>query len=235
VWSTHGSCVSLVVLVLLFTPLAGCGDDDDGDGEEEAKPVAGTFVGKVRGTEAFVAVVASPTAKGQAKRAVVVYACDARRLCEWFSGSSGGNSFTATAEGGQQRARGRLSAEVATGTVELGAGASGDYRAGSARATAGLYELTVSAGGKLEGVSAAGVGLTGKSSLPRPGRGTLKLADGRRLRFDITRSSAGEAIRVKAGQVRLIVLPSGELRGAGKTRPAAGDGSSTFFIRSSSK
>jgi hypothetical protein len=233
--SRHGSCVSLAVLAVLSTPVAGCGDDDDGDAEEKSKPVAGTFVGKVRGTDAFVAVVASPSANGREKRAVVVYACDARRFCEWFSGSSGGNSFTATAEGGRQQAKGRLSAEAATGTVELGARDAADYRARSARATAGLYELTVSRRGKLKGSSAAGVGLTGKSSLPRPGRGTLKLADGRRLKFDVTRSSAGEAIRLKAGQIRLIVLPNGDMKGAGKSRPAAGGRSSSFFIRSSTR
>jgi hypothetical protein len=220
-----------LVLVLLLTPLAGCGDDDDDDAEKKAKPVAGTFVGKVRGTEAFVAVVASPSAKGQAKRAVTVYACDARRLCEWFSGSSSGNRFTATAEGGEQRAKGRLTGKAATGTIELAVGDTAQYNAGSARATAGLYELTVSRRGKLEGASAAGVGLRGKSSLPRPGRGTLKLADGRRLKFEVTRSSTGDGLRLKAGQVRVIVLPNGQLRGAGKSRP----GGSNFFIRSSSK
>jgi len=225
-----------LVLVFLLTPLAGCGgDDDDDDADQEAKPVAGTFVGKARGTGAFVAVVASPSPEGQGERAVTVYACDARRLCAWFSGSASGNRFTATAAGGEEQAKGKLSGKAATGTIGLPDGRTLRYVANPATATAGLYELTVSRGGKLEGASAAGVGLRGSSSLPRPGRGTLRLADGRRLKFEITRSSTGDALRLKAGQARVIVLPNGHLRGAAKSRPAAGGGRSNFFIRSSSK
>lgn len=46
-------------VLLLLAALAGCGGDED-----EAKPITGTFVGKVSDTDAFVAVVAAPAREG---------------------------------------------------------------------------------------------------------------------------------------------------------------------------
>jgi hypothetical protein len=223
------------IVVLLAAPMAACGDDDGDDGQvdKQAKPVAGTFVGKVTDTEAFVSVVATPPAKGADKREVAVLVCDAKRLCEGFSGTATGNDFVATADGDAQ-AKGELSEKSATGSVELPGGKRVRYKAGPATATAGVYDLTVSANGKLSGASAAGVGLTGKSELPAPGTGTLKLADGKRLKVVLTRSAAGDPLSLPAGQARLIVLPDYQLRGAGKSRRTSGGSDADFFIRSSS-
>lgn len=235
---TRYSRLSLALLLLLL-PLAGCGGDDgNGDGDDRAdrkgtKPVEGTFVGKVEGTGAFVAVVAAPTTKGQERRAITVYVCDAARLCEWFPDSTTGNSFSAASDDDDAQAKGELSREAATGTIELPGGKTVRFKAGEATAASGLYDLTVSADGKLTGASAAGVGLTGSSSLPESGSGKLKLADGTRLEVEVTTKSATAPGELGAGQVRMIVLPKGQLRGAGKTRPAK-EGSSDFFIRSSS-
>jgi hypothetical protein len=108
---------------------------------------------------------------------------------------------------------------------------SATYKADRATAAAGVYNLTVSASGRIRGASAAGVALTGTSTLPEPGRGTLKLADGSRLKFRATRTSA-EIARLEAGQMRLIVLSNGRLRGVGKTRQGADGDQLVFFIRS---
>jgi hypothetical protein len=223
------------IVVLLAAPVAACGDDDGDDGQvdKKAKPVAGTFVGKVADTEAFVSVVAAPPAKGADKREVAVLVCDAKRLCEGFSGTATGNDFVATADGDAQ-AKGELSDKSATGSIELPGGRTVRYKAGPATATAGVYDLTVSANGKLTGASASGVGLTGKSELPAPGTGTLKLADGKRLKVVLTRSAAGDPLSLPAGQARLIVLPDYQLRGAGKSRRTSGASDADFFIRSSS-
>jgi hypothetical protein len=220
--------------VLLLAALAGCGGDgDDPEGvEKKAKPLEGTFVGKAEGSGAFVAVVASPVARGQERRELTVYACDAKRLCEWFSGSAAGNSFRIGAERGDGEARGELTRKAATGTIELADGKTLRYEAEGATATAGLYDLTVSASGKLTGASATGVGLTGKSTIPKPGAGSLKLADGKRLKLDVSRSSLEESVPLEAGQVRVIVLSDHELRGAARSRRTEGGGHSDFFIRS---
>jgi hypothetical protein len=178
-----------------------------------------------------VAVVASPAARGEERRELTVYACDAKRLCEWFSGSASGNSFTVGAERGDGEARGELTRKAATGTIELSDGETVRYEAVPATATAGLYDLTLSSSGKLSGASATGVGLTGKSTIPKPGDGSLKLADGKRLKLDVTRSSARGSVPLRAGQVLAIVLPDHQLRGAARSRRTSGGGDSDFFIR----
>jgi hypothetical protein len=219
--------------VLLLAALAGCGGDgDDPEGvEKKAKPLEGTFVGKAKGEDAFVAVVASPAARGSERRELTVYACDAKRVCEWFSGSATGNSFRVAAERGDGEARGELSRKATTGTIELRNGKTLRYEAEPATAAAGLYDLTVTSSGKLTGASATGVGLSGKSTIPKPGDGSLKLADGKRLKLDVTRSSARGSVPLRAGQVLAIVLPDHQLRGAARSRRTAGGGDSDFFIR----
>jgi hypothetical protein len=233
--SRHAFWIPLVVM-LLFGAMAGCGGDDDDDGDDRdrtSRPVQGTFVGKARGSDAFVAVVAAPPAKGEDKREVSVFVCDAKRLCETFSGSATGNDFTAEAENGE--AQTTLTAKAATGRVELPDAGTVRYRAGTATATAGVYALTVSANGRIRGASAAGVALKGQSTLPEPGNGSIRLADGRRLKFDATRNSSDDPISLKPGEMRLIVLEDGQLKGAAKSRPAEGGEASDFYVMSAPK
>jgi hypothetical protein len=223
----------LLPLVLLLTAVAGCGGDgDDQERVKKVKPLDGTFVGKAEREDAFVAVVAAPPARGDERRELTVYACDAKRLCEWFSGSAAGNSFRVGAERGGGEARGELTGRTATGTIELADGKTIRYETKRATATAGLYDLTVSASGKLSGASASGVGLTGKSTIPKPGDGSLKLADGKRLKLDVTRNSAPGSVPLREGQVRVIVLSDHQLRGAARSRRTAGGSHSDFFVRS---
>jgi hypothetical protein len=225
---------ALAAGVLLLAAPVGCGDDDDGNDsnndERRSAPVAGTFVGKLSGSGGFVAVVATPPAKGQDRRDVTTFVCDAEQVCEWFAGSAEGNEFAAKSEDGKAQAKVTLTRKAASGSVELPEGETGRYKAGQATATAGLYELTVSPNGKVTGASAAGVGLTGRVTLPPPGTGRLKLADGTRLRLEVTANRNGVA-GLEPGQLRLIVLPEGELRGAGKSR---GQGGADFYVSGSS-
>ena len=226
----------LTLAVLLLMPLAGCSGDDgpaDGEAENAAKAeeaVFGSFVGEVSGTKAFVAVVAAPAEGEKDAGTVQLYVSDGRRLSEWFSGPISDNRFVAKSDDGTSEASGKLSSDSVTGTVELPGGKAVRYEAGPPSGAAGLYELTVSSAGELSGASAAGLGVTGEITLGKQGTGMLRLVDGKRLELDVVRSPAGDLIGLRAGQLRLIVLPDGELKGAGKTRPAA-DGS--FFIRSS--
>ena len=225
--------VAAVVVVLLLTALAGCGgDSDDGERVKEITPIDGTFVGKVDGTGELVAVVVSPAARGEKRRETAVYLCDGKRVCEWFSGSASGRDFRA--DDGDGEAKGELTRKAASGTIELSAGRTVRYEAERATAAAGLYDLAVTSSGELSGVSAAGVGLKGRSTIPKPGSGSLKLADGKRLKLEVTRSSLGGSVPLRGGQVRVIVLPDHQLSGAARSRRASGGGSVDFFIRSAS-
>jgi hypothetical protein len=230
--------VWFVLAVLLLLPFAGCSGDDSPDGKEVEKSVkadnavVGSFVGEVSGTKAFVAVVAAPAEGEKDSGAVQVYVSDGRRLSEWFSGPISNNSFVAKSDDGDAEARGKLSGDSVTGSVVLPGGKTVRYEASPPSGAAGLYELKVSSTGELTGASAAGLGVTGEITLGKRGTGMLRLVDGKRLEFGVTRKRAGELARLRAGEVRLIVLPGGELRGAGKSRPAADGGASNFFIGS---
>lgn len=229
--------MSFVAVVLLLAALAGCGGDDedngngnDNDGEQQSAPVAGTFVGKLQGSEEFVAVVAAPPPKGKDRREVSAFVCDGERICALFSAAASGNDVVAKSADGEAQVE--LSGKGATGSVDLPEGDKARYTAREATATAGLYDLTVSRRGKVSGASAAGVGLTGTLTLPPPGNGRIKLADGTRLRFEVTEGSGGDSAQLQPGQLRMIVLSDGQVRGAGMSR---GEGGADFFVRSSSK
>ncbi|WP_322938425.1 hypothetical protein [Nocardioides bizhenqiangii] len=222
-------------MVLLLVPLAGCSGDDDPEGEKGPKAVAadasvfGSFVGKVSGTTAFVAVVATPAEGGSG--AVQIYLSDGKGLSELFSAPISDNSFTAKSEDKDVETEGELTADSVTGTVALPSGRTVEYEATPPTGSAGLYELTVTRSGELGGASAAGLGVTGQIALGNRGTGTLSLVDGKRLKLAVTGTRAGDVTHVRAGQVRLIVLSNGELRGVAKGRSSKGDPRG-FFIRS---
>ena len=69
--------------------------------------------------------------------------------------------------------------------------------------------------------------------LRKQGTGVLKLVDGKRVKLALTRAPAGDLPRLKPGQVRLIVLPDGQLRGAAESRPPGGR-AAAYFISSPS-
>ena len=224
-----GSRIILGLAIPLVLALAACGSGGDNDERPAEKAVEGTFVGKVAGTKAFVAVVAAPVAGKQEKRDVSVYVSDGKRLNEWFPGSVSGNSFTAASDDSDARIEGKLGGNAVTGKLKLPGGKTVDYQAGPATGAAGLYDLQVSAKGKLSGASAAGIGVKGEAPFDRD-TGMLRLADGSKRKFAIT-SNDKKLSSLRAGQVRLIVLGDGELTGAGV--PKSSDaGAQAFLIRS---
>jgi transposase-like protein len=238
IWVSMAVAVVAVTaaVVFLVVPLVGRGGDDGPDagkaqqaaGTEPA--IHGSFVGEVSGTNAFVAVVAAP-AEGDDGSAILIYVSDGRRLSEWFSGPISDNSFVAMSDDSDAEIEGTLSGDSVTGTVALPGGETVRYEASPPSGAAGLYELTVSSAGELSGASAAGLGVTGEITLGKRGTGMLWLVDGKRLEFAVSRTPVGALAHLRAGQVRLIVLPDGELRGAGKGRPSGGGGAD-FFLRS---
>jgi hypothetical protein len=231
IWACFG------VVAVLAVPLLGCSGDEAATTETTetrptpAEPVDGSFVGRLSRGGGFVAVVAAPAAAGEEERDVEVFVVDGSSVSEWFSGPISGNAFVAKSTDGDGEARGKLTANTVTGTVELSDGDEVRYTARRPGGAAGLYGLSVTPAGKLEGASAAGLGVRGAIRLDE-GTGTLRLADGRRLRFEVAEGSAGGLARLRPGEVWVIVLADGELRGAGKSRQSDDDGGSGFFVRS---
>lgn len=219
-----------LVVAVVVAALHGCGGDDREDKVET--PIDGTFVGTVSGTSAFVAVSVTPPTENQERREVTVYVSDGSRLSKLFSGTATGNASTVTSDD-EAEAKAELTAEAATGTLQLPDGKTARYTARRATAAAGLYNLAVASNGRLTGASAAGVALEGTSTLPEPGGGTVRLADGTRLKFQVRTRPAGAVKGLDSGEVRLIVLPDRRLRGAGRNRSTADGGDLDIFLRSS--
>jgi hypothetical protein len=249
IWAWAVAAVLVVVVGLPILALAGVlgGESAEGDGGNAGKtanppavqkPVEGGFVGKVAGSNALISVVIAPAESGQNERAVEVYVTDGNRISESFSGSISNNSFVAKSDDGDSEAKGDLSGESVRGTVELPDDKTVRYKAARPAGAAGLYDLRVAAKGKLKGTSAGGIGVTGRIELLEgtevlEGTGVLKLADGRRLRFELAEAPTSDLVGIRSGQIRLIVLPNGRVVGAGKRRSASEGDSSSFFIRSS--
>jgi hypothetical protein len=227
--------IAIVLPAVLSVALASCGGDADREDSPQAKPVDGTFVGKVAKGDAFVAVVAAPAERGKDSRAVSLYVSDGGRLSESLSGSVKGNGFTAVSDDDKAKAKGKLRGNSVSGALTLPDGKDVSYRATRATAAAGLYDLTVSAKGQLTGASANGVGLTSKSPLRAPGFGRIKFADGRRRKFELTAEATPDPVRLSAGQLRLIVMPDGALSGAGAAKPSGGGEALDVFIRSAAR
>jgi hypothetical protein len=217
--------VAAATAALLGGTTACSGDDDPksgsnspgGKADPDSAPPAdddgvfdGLYVGKVTGSDALVAVVASAESKG-GKRDVTVFVCDGAKVVEWFPGSVPGNEFTGKSDDGDAETEATISADAATGTVTLAGGKELEYEALRAAGASGLYDLTVTDKGVLQGATAAGVGVKGRTALETGGKGSLKLADGREIRFEV--ASGAPRVKLKAGQARVIVLPNGHLTG----------------------
>ena len=162
---------------------------------------------------------------------MTVFVCDGSKLCALLPGSATADRFAAAFRDGARKASEALTERSASGAIELpGGGKARPWRRASERGRR-RYELRSSPEGELTGASAAGVGLTGRSTLPGPGAGSLELADGRRLRFWAPTAAGDSAIGVEAGRAPLMVLTDDHLSGAGRD----GDCRRAFLIRSIKK
>ena len=171
----------------------------------------------------------SPCRSGDGSGAGEVYVSDGETLGERYVGTVSDLTFVATTADGRE-ARGRLRNGGLRGTVELRGGKRVKFVASPPSGAAGFYDVKVSARGDVTGSSAAGLGITGELALGEGKTGTLELVDGKRVELAVTSEAVGDPFR--AAEVRVIVLPGGQLKGAGKGRPAAGDGEPNLFIRS---
>lgn len=136
-----------IALVACLTFLAGgCGDPDAGPSAERVTTettvatewAAGTFVGRVEDSEAFIAVLASP------EGLVAAYVCDgtptsAATVAASFDGSvTGGDMFDLGVAEGEVTVAGTIAGETVTGTVTIN-GTEHDFTAALVAEPAGLY------------------------------------------------------------------------------------------------
>ena len=125
------------VAVTAAVVLAGCGDDDADTSVEPAQATTavaakGAFVGKVDGTDAYVALVSDGSR-------VLGYVCDSKKLSRWIDVSTirDGTAALATRTG-DDLGEAMISGSRASGTITIG-GQPHAFRAAPASGKAGLY------------------------------------------------------------------------------------------------
>ncbi len=124
-----------IVLVAASAALVACGDDDEDGGQaRENRPAVskGTFVGKVGGTDAYVALVSD------GKR-VIGYVCDSKRVSSWIDVSTvrDGKAMLIS-RAGDPLGEATVSADGVSGEVTVG-GERRSFSAARASGEAGLY------------------------------------------------------------------------------------------------
>jgi hypothetical protein len=173
-----------------------------------AKPVNGSFVGKLAGTNVLIAVVADPLQAGTVARSVRVYFCDDKQTFEWFVGDVKGNAVSLTSTAKDATVKLTLHAASVTGRVTLPRLGSRTVKAVAAKGVAGLYTGQVTQDGAVAGRSATGARIEGKVTGPSTVSGNLIPVTGQPVPFTFA------AIDPVPVSFRLIVHPSGEVRGA---------------------
>ncbi len=211
----------VTLLVGLAVLIVGCGGEEEREAapRQADKPVTGTFIGEVPGTDAFVAVVASEPEQGQQERKVVAYLCQVP--FGWFTGSASGNTFSLTGAArdpdlGKQNAEKvevRLTDGAATGKFTLANGRELSFTARPLTGVAGLYQMTLPGGRRLTGPSSTGGKVVADIALrPEGGRaitGRFIGPDGSSVPVNTTIGS-----QISPGDLgRLIVFPDGRFQG----------------------
>jgi hypothetical protein len=187
----------------------------------EASVVSGSYAGMLEGAPVAVAVVAqAPAAEGQ-PRTVTMFVCNGTSLAVSLTGQATGNTAVLRSADRRFNARVTLTPRVASGVLAVPGGKQYRFSVPTTAAVAGLFDVTVSRNGVVQGRSATGATLTGqigagaKLSLAaavtvtaRAGSAALKL-----------RSTAR---RLAPGSYRWIVLPNGKVFGANTRGMASG-------------
>ena len=106
-----------------------------------AQTVSGSWVGTVRGANAFVAIVVFTKATG-GKHDVLAYVSDSKKIAQWFRGETSASRFTLASKG-RYRLAVTVSMGKASGTLTLPgtSGTSHPFNAVAGRRPAGLYRL----------------------------------------------------------------------------------------------
>jgi hypothetical protein len=124
----------ILTLSILSVLLTACGG-----GATASEPLAAAWVGKVEGTEAFIAIASNGTE-------LMAYVCDSQTITQWFHAKTGvdqldlvAGTVDVSSEGAKLQAQ--LTQTTATGTVTLADGQAHKFTAAKAEGDAGLYRL----------------------------------------------------------------------------------------------
>ena len=117
------SIILIFILILVGLLISACGG---------AEPVSGSYVGKVDGSDAFIALVAQKNGE------VTASVCDGASISEWFRGSADGDTLELASKSGAHLAA-DLAADSINGSFTPSGGSSLDFIASAVTEPAGLY------------------------------------------------------------------------------------------------
>jgi hypothetical protein len=113
---------------IAIAPSAGAGS---------GKPISGTWVGQVEGSEAYVAIVIGKKGKD---RPAGVYLCDSATQAVWLFGDTNDRTLDLPGDGGAS-IDGTVTKQSVEGTITLADGTTLEFTATRAKRPAGLYRF----------------------------------------------------------------------------------------------
>lgn len=124
----HDKRLAIFTLICLLTGLllVACGRD------QTSSSPAGSLVGTVAGTDAFIALVP------QENNGIIAYVCDGQTISVWFRGEQNESTVDLTAANGSHL-QASLESDAATGSITLTNGQTHTFSASLASDEAGLY------------------------------------------------------------------------------------------------
>lgn len=185
----------VAVLFLVATACSGGGDDEVAQPSTsieqrlEDLASAGVYIGGVAYTNTLVAI--HYEGQGQPSPMMRMYVVDGAPggTAEWFEGRADGNKFRFTSAGGRATIEGTIMRTETDGTVTLADGTRRVFFTRPAGHGAGIFDITVAAGGMWTGRSLDGSTLEAEQTGPTVD-GFVRSATGEMFRFkhnDITR------------------------------------------------
>lgn len=183
--------------------------------------VTGSYAGMAEGAPIAVSVTAEKPATDGAQRTISLYVANGTSLSAWLTGQTSGNTAVLRSADRRFNARVTLTPLTATGVLAVPGGKQLHFSVARTANLSGLFDVTISATGLVQGRSATGVTLTGRVgttnrlaaagtvvATARSGASTLKLT--------------AVARNLTPGAYRWLVLSNGKVYAANKRGTAFG-------------
>jgi hypothetical protein len=134
--------VAAVVLVAIgMSPVASGASVAGGTTVRSTAPIGDTYVGEVKNTSAFIAIVVPHSTGSAAKQKAAAYLCDGQTVKTWFFGAKAGDSTLDLVSKSGGHVHATVSSSGLTGTVDVPGSGTTSFEAVPARGVAGMYTV----------------------------------------------------------------------------------------------
>jgi hypothetical protein len=177
--------------------------------------VTGTYAGMASGAPVAVSVIAEAPATEGSQRTVSMYVSNGTSLSAWLTGQAPGNTAVLRSTDRRFNARVTLTPLTANGVLAIPGGKPLQFSVLRTANVAGLFDVTVTVTGVVQGRSTTGATLTGQvGSAGRLAPAATVVATARSGAAQLKLTAA--ARNLTPGAYRWIVLPNGKVYAANK-------------------